>query len=133
MITIDDITIKIRMLNRPWLLAQATVIFFDILETKGWKVLRSTKTHPRFQEEIWIQAPSFSKGVINGKEVWDEIIWVNDKNLYNQIEEKIYNAFFVKRNKENGEQGAVEAMEQEEEIDVSKDLDEDIDPDDIPL
>ncbi len=132
MITIDDITIKIRILNRPWLLAQATVIFCDILETKGWKVLRSTKMHDRFQEEIWIQAPSFSKGVINGKEVWDEIIWVNDKELYKQIEEKIYNAFFVKRNKENGEQGVAEAMKREEEINVPENL-EDINPDDIPL
>ena len=132
MITIDDITIKIRILNRPWLLAQATIIFSDIIETKGWKILRSTKIHSRFQEEIWIQAPSFSKGVINGKEVWDEIIWVNDKDLYNQIEEKIYNAFFAKRNKENGENGMAEAMKQKEEIDIPENL-EDINPEDIPL
>lgn len=132
MITIDDITIKIRILNRPWLLAQATVIFSDTIETKGWKILRSTKTHPRFQEEIWIQAPSFSKGVINGKEVWDEIIWINDRRLYEQVEEKIYDAFFAKRNKENGEQGAVEAMKQEGKIGASENL-EDINPDDIPL
>ncbi|GIW69349.1 MAG: hypothetical protein KatS3mg101_0096 [Patescibacteria group bacterium] len=132
MITIDDITIKIRMLNRPWLLAQATVIFSDIIETKGWKILRSTKMHERFQEEIWIQAPSFSKGAINGKEVWDEIIWINDRRLYEQIEEKIYNAFFAKRNKENGEQGVAEARKQKEEIDVPVNL-EDIDIDKIPL
>ena len=105
------------MLNRSWLLAQATVIFSDIIETKGWKILRSTKIHSRFQEEIWIQAPSFSKGVINGKEVWDEIIWVNDKDLYNQIEEKIYNACaetFAKKPVEKKEEAKKETqMEQQ--------------------
>lgn len=131
MITIDDITIKIRLLNRSWLLAQATVIFSDIIETKGWKILRSTKRHARFQEELWIQAPSFQKAIKNGKEIWDEIIWVNNRDLYDQIEEKIYNAFCAKRNKENGEEGVAQAMKGEE-IDIPENLEE-INPDDIPL
>jgi hypothetical protein len=131
MITIDDITIKIRLLNRSWLLAQATVIFSDIIETKGWKILRSTKKHTRFQEELWIQAPSFQKAIKNGKGIWDEIIWVNDRGLYDQIEEKIYDAFCAKRIKENGEEGIAQAMK-DEEIEIPDNL-EDINPDDIPL
>lgn len=120
------------MLNRPTLLAQAQVIFSDVVETKGWKIMPSNRMHPRFQEEIWIQAPSYPRGKVNGKEVYNETVWINDRELYNQIEDKIYDAFCMKRNKEDGEKGVAEAMKQDEEIDIPENL-EDINPDDIPL
>ena len=128
MITINDITIKIKMFNKPKLIAQATVIFSDIVETKSWKIMPSTKMHPRFQEEIWIQPPSYPRG----RNIWGLTVWINDRDLYEQVEDKIYDAFCMTRNKESGEEGVAEAVKQDEEINVPENL-EDINPDDIPL
>lgn len=119
-------------MKHPWILARATVIFLEVVETKGWKVLRSTKRHPRFQEELWFQAPSFPRGTKNGKPDWEETVWVADRRLYEEIEEKLYNSYRSARDKEEGKDGAIEAMNQSEEIDIPENL-EDVNPDDIPL
>ncbi|NMB56543.1 hypothetical protein GYA19_01225 [Candidatus Beckwithbacteria bacterium] len=131
MITIDDITIKIRMFNHPKLIAQAQVIFFNILETKGWKIMPSNRRHPRFQEEIWIQPPGYPNGIKNGKQTYGLTVWVNDKKLYDQIEEKIYDAFCMLRNKEEGEKNIAEATYKDE-VDKNDEKLEEIDIDEIP-
>ena len=87
-ITTNDIKIKIKLLNSESLLAQATVILFDIWEEKGWKVLTSKNLHPVFQDFLWIQCPCFKTGV-----VWKEMVFINDSYLYNKVQEKIYDAY----------------------------------------
>lgn len=134
MITIDDITIKIRIFNRPKLIAQAEVIFFNILETKGWKIMHSDRMHQRFQEEIWIQPPGYPNGIKNGKQTYGLTVWVNDKKLYDQIEEKIYDTFYMLRNKEEGEKSLAEVTDQNqitEDYKKSEEIDIDEIPDDL--
>jgi hypothetical protein len=131
MITINDITIKIKIFNRPTLIAQAEVIFFGVLETKGWKIMRSDRIHPRFQEEIWIQPPGYPNGIRNGKKTYGLTVWVNDKKLYDQIEEKIYDTFYMLRNKEEGEKNLVEDVISGTETNDNEELEE-INIDEIP-
>ena len=113
----DDIKIQIKLLDANTLLARATVIFFEIVETHGWKVMRSNRMHPNFGEEVWIQAPCYRKS--DGK--WKEIVYITDRRLYEQVQEKIYDAYHMAKTKKLG-QKAVEEVKTEE-----------IDPNDIPL
>jgi len=119
MIHQNDIRIKIRLLNKGGMLAQATVIFYDIIETHGWKVLRSNRFHSVFQEEIWIQAPSYQS---SGK--WREIIYINDKKTYELVQGKIYGAYCMARNKKEGLDSIKEENEEEKQNEPksSKDL-----------
>lgn len=93
----DDIKIKIKLLESKSLLAQATVIIFDVWEEHGWKVLKSDRIHPEFQEELWIQAPSYKVG---GQ--WKELVFINDKDLFETVQERIYDAYRMALNKKEG-------------------------------
>lgn len=108
----NDIKVQIRLLNSDTLLAQATVIFFEVLETHGWKVLKSNRMHPNFGEEIWIQAPSYKRQK-NGKTDWKEIIYITDKKQYEQVLEKIYDSYHMARTKKDGEQSIEENKAEE--------------------
>lgn len=108
--TIHDIKVKIKLLNSETLLAQATLILFDVWEEHGWKVLRSNKMHPVFQEEVWVQAPSYKKF---GD--WKPIVFINDRKLYDQVQEEIYNAYRMVKLKKEGEESIEE--EQNEKVD----------------
>jgi len=96
-IPIQVITIKIKLLNSSTILAQATVILFNCWEEHGWKILKSDRIHPVFQEEIWIQAPSYHRF---GK--WHEIVFINDRPLYDKVQEKIYDAYHLTKTKNDG-------------------------------
>lgn len=113
----NDIKVQIKLLNSSTLLAQATVIFFEILETHGWKVLKSNRMHPNFGEEVWIQAPSYKRQK-NGKTDWKEIVYITDKKLYEQVSEKIYDSYHMARTKKAGgesiEENKVEEVNPEE-------------------
>jgi DNA-binding cell septation regulator SpoVG len=111
-ITIHDIKIKIKLFQSEKLLAQATVIIDDIWEEHGWRVMKSDRYHPIFQEEVWVQAPSYQS---YGK--WREIVFINDRNLYERVQEKIYDAYHMAKTKEDGQ----------------KSIKEVVDPKDIPL
>lgn len=113
-ITINDIKVKVKLLKSEKILAQATVTLFDVWEEHGWKILRSDRIHPDFQEKIWIQAPSF-----NTFGSWKEIVFIDDRRLYNQVQEKIYDAYCLAKNK-IGEESPFEANEE-------------VNPDDIPF
>jgi len=93
----QEIKIKIKLLDSPTILAQATVILFDCWEEHGWKILKSSKIHPDFQEEIWIQAPSYHIG--GG---WREIIFITDRDLYEAVLSKIYDAYHMAKTKAEG-------------------------------
>jgi len=101
-ITIDDITVKIKLLKSETILAQATVVLFDIWKEHGWKVLKSDRLHPKFQEYIWFQAPSYK---FIGK--WNEIVFIDDSKLFDEVIEKIYDAYCLARSK-NPDQGKEE-------------------------
>jgi len=85
--TIDDITVRIKLIDPPrsTLLAQAEVIFNDLIETKGWRIMPSQKIHPKFQELLWIQPPVHKVGF-----QYHPTVFIADKLLYEQVEEKIY-------------------------------------------
>lgn len=93
-IDIKDIKIKIKLLNSKTIFAQATVILFDIWEEHGWKILKSNRLHDDFQEYIWIQAPSYK-----AYGAWKEIVFINNKWLYNKVQEKIYDAYHKTKTK----------------------------------
>ncbi|MCL5432345.1 MAG: hypothetical protein M1484_04645 [Patescibacteria group bacterium] len=98
-ITIDNITVKIKLLKSETILAQATVILFDIWKEHGWKVLKSDRLHSKFQEYIWFQAPSYK---FIGK--WNEIVFIDDSKLFDEVIGKIYDAYCLARSK-NPNQG----------------------------
>lgn len=93
----QDIKVKIKLLDSPTMLAQATVILFDCLEIHGWKILKSDRIHPDFQEPLWIQAPSYRAGAS-----WREIIFITDRPLYESVLSKIYDAYHMAKTKDNG-------------------------------
>lgn len=93
----NDISVKLVLTDQPYILARATVIFLDCIETHGWRVMPSRQMNHLFNEEIWIQAPS----VLKGNKEWKEIVYINDKNAYETIQQKIYDAYFMARQKDN--------------------------------
>ena len=112
-INIDDIKVTIRFLKSKTILAQATVTFFGVIETHGWKILKSKKMHPQFQEELWIQPPSYKVG--GG---WKSIVFIDDRKLYEQVEERIYDAFHLAQSKKQQEESSQEGEDKEEEINI---------------
>jgi hypothetical protein len=94
-ITINDITVKVKLLKSDTILAQATVILFDVWIEHGWKILKSDRLHPQFQDYVWIQAPSYK---FIGK--WNEIVFIDDSKLFDQVVEKIYDAYHLARSKD---------------------------------
>jgi hypothetical protein len=115
-ITINDITVKIKLLKSETMLAQATVILFGVWKEHGWKVLKSDRQHPKHQDFLWFQAPSYRLG-----SVWHEIVFIDDLELYEAVIEKIYDAYCLARSKDPN-QG------KEDEINT-----EEINPEDIEL
>jgi len=94
-ITINDITVKIKLLKSETILAQATVILFDVWKEHGWKVLKSDRPHPKHQDCLWFQAPSYRLG-----NSWHEIVFIDDLELYEAVIEKIYNAYHLAKSKQ---------------------------------
>ena len=97
---ITNIKVKIRLLNSEVLLAQATVIFDDLIEIHGWKIRRSRFLHSEFQENIWIQAPSYKQ-----RDNWREIVYIADRSLNDEIQRRIYDAYHMAKTKEIGLEG----------------------------
>jgi hypothetical protein len=122
-IDINDISIQIKLLDTGNLLARATVILFGIWEEHGWRVMRSKKMHPQFGEEIWIQSPSFKTSV-----KWQELVFINNRKLWEQVQEKIYDAYFMARNKRAGQDSVVDETEKEPVFNS-----EEVNPEDIPF
>lgn len=100
----QDIEVKLILIHKPPMLARASVIFGKTVETHGWRIFQSVRgeIHPRFQEPIWIQPPSYRaiKGK-DGKWIWKPTVWVANKRLYSAIEDRIYDAYCLKRNLED--------------------------------
>lgn len=119
----DNVQIRIKLKDTDKLLCQATVIFFDVIEIHGWRVMKSKKSHERFGEQLWIQGPSIN---IWGK--WKEIVFINDRNTWELIHEMIYDAFCMARSKQEGQKGVKDVDANE-----SADIELEVNPDDIPF
>lgn len=113
MINSDDIKIIIKLLDSKTLLAQATLVFSDIWEEHGWKILKSDRIHPVFQEKLWIQAPSY---MVGGQ--WKELIYINDRDLFDTVQEKIYDAYRIALSKKEGLESIKQTEENTEITDV---------------
>lgn len=111
-ITINDITIKIKLLKSETILAQATVTLFDVWKEHGWKVLKSDRPHPKFQDYLWFQSPSYRLG-----SSWQEMVFIDDLKLYEAVIEKIYNAYHLAKSKQP-DQGTKEEKIDPEDIDL---------------
>lgn len=111
----DDIQIRIVIKDTEKYLCRATVIFFGVIETHGWRVMKSTKMHERFGEYLWIQGPRIQFGLNKYK----EIVYINDKRTWELIHEMIYDAYAMKRSSKEGyeatqETKSVESKKSEE-------------------
>jgi len=95
-LAISDIEVRIKLLQKPKILAQAELIILNQVEIKGWRISPSQHAHEKFQENIWIQPPSYKAGY-----KYKPITYISDKKLYSQIEEKIYDAYCEKKLKAN--------------------------------
>lgn len=116
----NEISVRLILANQPYLLAIATVTFLDCIETHGWRVMPSRQMNHLFNEEIWIQAPSVPKG---GKD-WKEIVYISDKDAYVTIQQKIYDAYFMARQKDKDRKNSATTVP-DENIDIdqlSKDI-----------
>lgn len=122
-LSISDVKVKITLVEKEKMLARATVIFFDVIETHGWRVMPSEHEHPQFGELIWIQAPSFKtfKG-------WKEIVYIPDKRAWELVNERIYDAFCMARSKKVGTEG-MESAEKIEPLNTG----EEVNLDDMPF
>lgn len=130
----SDITVKnVVLLNSATMLARATVIFFEVIETHGWKILKSKKQHERFGEELWIQAPSYRKKwqteQSKNSDPWRETVYINDRRTRDLIEEMIYDAYHLKV---INSQNLTDSENKEDTADLSNVLEE-VNPDDIPF
>src|SRR3989344_681695 len=119
----DDIQIRITIKPTDKYLCQATVIFFGVIETHGWRVMKSTKMHERFGEYLWVQGPRIPWG----KKAYKEIVYINDKRTWELIHEMIYDAYAMKRSNEDSH----EATQGTESGELAKS--EELNPDDIPF
>lgn len=86
-ITIDDIEVHIKISKNRTALAIATLHICKEVIVHGFRVSKSNVMHPVLQEKIWIQPPS------TGAPYWKKIIFIENKNLWNEIEAKIYDAY----------------------------------------
>lgn len=104
----SNIKIQISLVDSPKLLARVTVVLFGIWEEHGWRVMPSSKMHPKFCEQLWIQAPSFPVTNKNGSKGWKESIFISDRDIWELVHEKIYDAYHMARSKQQGQTGVQE-------------------------
>ena len=99
-IDLQDIKVKIKLLSGGGVdIAQANVTFFDRLTIKGWRIKSSKYLNPLFQEYLWIQSPSFQTS--SG---WNEIVFIEPKEQYQKVHERIYDAYRIAKYKEPNEE-----------------------------
>ncbi len=101
-IDIQDVKVKIKLLKDAGkTLAQVDLILFDGWTEHGWRVMTSEHLNPILQEHIWIQSPCFRIG-----STWKEMVFVDDKKLYEKLQEKIYDSYHLSKIKQDQEQNS---------------------------
>jgi hypothetical protein len=96
-INTSDIEIKIKLLKSEATLAQVTVILFGVWVEKGWRVSRSKNENLIYHDYVWVQPPCLK--TMYGK--WQEIVYIDDRQLYEEVHSKILDAYYREKNKEN--------------------------------
>jgi hypothetical protein len=96
------------------MLARVSVILFDCFETHGWRIMPSKILHPLFNEYLWIQGPAIQD---KRTKEWKDIVYISDKNTYEMIISKIFDSFFMARQKEIGNKNTINAQP---EIDIDQ-------------
>lgn len=100
----EDITATVMLsTNTSSCLARATVVFYGIIETHGWRIMTSKMMHKVFQEEIWIQAPCFKGHDSSGLPRWKETVFIDDKESWELVHKKIYEAYKEARLQSGGQ------------------------------
>ena len=129
-ICVQDITIQLKLLNTGNLLARATVILFGVWEEHGWKVMKSNRMHPQFGDEVWIQSPCY-----HASSKWEEMVYIGDKKLWEQVHEKIYDAYFMAKSKKLGQEAVDEVGKEKSDkpSESQNSKEEEVNPDDIPF
>lgn len=95
-IDIQDIKIKTKLLKQGGkTLAQASIVLFDCWTEHGWRIMTSEHLNPLLQEYVWIQSPCFRAGV-----TWKEMVFVDNKELYERLQEKIFDSYKLAKYKE---------------------------------
>lgn len=116
-IDLQDIKIKIKLLKEGGkTLAQASITLFDCWTEHGWRIMKSDHLHPILQEEIWIQSPCFRAGI-----TWKEMVFVDNLELYEKLQEKIYDSYRLEKAKHPTETVPVDSS-----TDLSKDISDEI-------
>ncbi|KKT39871.1 hypothetical protein A3K29_00810 [Candidatus Collierbacteria bacterium RIFOXYB2_FULL_46_14] len=101
-IDIQDIKVKIKILKGAGkTLAQASITLFDCWTEHGWRIMTSEHLDPILQEYIWIQSPCFKAGFS-----WKEMVFIEPKEQYEKVYEKIYDAYRIAKYKEPQEDEA---------------------------
>ncbi|MDO8569478.1 MAG: hypothetical protein Q7R89_01710 [bacterium] len=91
-IKIDEIEVKIKLSNKPELKATAIIDFGDIT-IKGFRLSVSKHKNENLDNEmLYLQVPCFFAGK------WREIVFINDKSKWKQIEKKVFEEYCNARN-----------------------------------
>lgn len=86
-IKIDEIKVKIKLSDKPELKATAVIDFGDIT-IKGFRLSVSKHENENLNnEKLYLQVPCFFAGK------WREIVFINDKDKWKQIEKKVFEEF----------------------------------------
>lgn len=115
---IEDKNLKIVVFlkDKPKLLANATITLNSAehgpLAIKYWQIWKSDNMNERLQEKINVQPPSIN---MYGK--YHPVIFFKDKDQFFAIEERIYDAYCLARNRREG----------------NKPHNENVDPDEIDI
>jgi sRNA-binding carbon storage regulator CsrA len=110
-LTIDNIEVFLKPIKTGNDLASVSIIIGEEITIHGFRISKSQQIHPKFQEKIWIQPPKYRLGPF-----YKLLVFIHRKELYSELEEKIYDKF--------------NQMKQRGGFDR---IDEDVNPDDVPL
>ncbi len=83
---LQDISVR-PVTKKTSVIARADILIGG-LRIHGIRIQKSQFTHPRFQEKIQIEPPSIPTGPY-----WMKVVYFEDKELWQAIEEKIYDEF----------------------------------------
>jgi hypothetical protein len=96
--SIEDLKVKVKILEGPKILGIATV-YNPPWTYHNYLILKSKYSNER-GEYLWVKPPAYKDNI--GK--WHDIIYLEDKELWKQLERKI-NDEYLKEKEKNGQPG----------------------------
>lgn len=89
-ITIDDIAVHVKILNKGSTLATATTVIDEVIEIHGWTISTSKFVHRTLSDKIQIQPPRNRINAI----YWKKVVFIKNPEFWRLLEEKIYDEYF---------------------------------------